>query len=100
MAESCTPYEQEVAALVSEAKLFQQDQRFSEFGFSAKGGFRPWMERARSLADSSETAEFFGKFGYTPMMVKQIADEYRLKGALDAYWQAIEDQIDAAPSCD
>ncbi|MFD1793054.1 hypothetical protein ACFSE0_15650 [Ochrobactrum teleogrylli] len=96
---SCTDFEKDVAALAVEAKEFQRSARFKEYGFSGRGGFAPWLARMHSLADRPEAKDFFSKYGYGPMSIYQVADEYRTAGELDSFYRSMEADINHGPKC-
>lgn len=99
-AKPCTDFEREVVALKAEAKDFQHSSRFKEYGFSARGGYAPWLARMQSLSKHPDSSAFFAQYGYNPESIYQVADEYRTAGELDSFFRDMEIQIDNGPKCD
>jgi hypothetical protein len=101
-AKQCTTYEAQVFQLVEQVGYFQDGSAFKEYGWSSAGPTNGWLDRFKDLRDSEEEGEglqFLREHGFFLVNVYQVADEYRISGFLDSFYQEMETSIQRAEPC-
>lgn len=100
LAAPCSDYERQVFQLLDEARQFQQtDGAFKRLGFARKGPFSDWLQRMEALRDSPDLSGFYARYGFSPVDVFLIANEYRTEGSLDSFYQGVENDILGVDRC-
>jgi hypothetical protein len=93
-AQKCTNYERQVAEAATAVAKFRQSPRFVEYGWSAAGPFSKWLQAIQALqADRDNALALLGRYGFAPMAIYSVADEYRTAGSLDSFYKDLDRSI-------
>lgn len=90
----CSHFEQQVFEAAQAVAAFQRGEKFIEYGWSAGGPYSGWLKVLQKLRDDPQNVRLLMvEYGFTPMDIYNVANEYRSNGALDSFYADTERAI-------